>query len=32
MFPGLAITLNVMAANLVGDGLNAALDPRRSQE
>ena len=25
-------TLNVMAANLVGDGLNAALDPRRSQE
>jgi peptide/nickel transport system permease protein len=30
VFPGLAITLTVMAANLVGDGLNAALDPRRS--
>lgn len=29
VFPGLAITLTVMAANLVGDGLNAALDPRR---
>ncbi len=29
LFPGLAITLTVMAANLVGDGLNAALDPRR---
>src|SRR3954454_20626904 len=31
VFPGLAITLTVMAANLVGDGVNAALDPRRSQ-
>lgn len=31
VFPGLAITLTVMAANLVGDGLNAALDPRRGQ-
>ena len=30
VFPGLAITLTVMAANLVGDGLNAALDPRRT--
>jgi peptide/nickel transport system permease protein len=30
VFPGLAITLTVMAANMVGDGLNAALDPRRS--
>ena len=30
VFPGLAITLTVMAANLVGDGLNAALDPRRA--
>ena len=30
IFPGLAITLTVMAANLVGDGLNAALDPRRA--
>jgi peptide/nickel transport system permease protein len=30
IFPGLAITLTVMAANLVGDGLNAALDPRRT--
>jgi len=29
VFPGLAITLTVMAANMVGDGLNAALDPRR---
>jgi peptide/nickel transport system permease protein len=30
VFPGLAITLTVMAANMVGDGLNAALDPRRA--
>lgn len=30
VFPGLAITLTVMAANLIGDGLTAALDPRRS--
>ena len=30
VFPGLAITLTAMAANLVGDGLNAALDPRRT--
>jgi len=29
VFPGLAITLAVIAANMVGDGLNAALDPRR---
>lgn len=29
VFPGLAITLTVVAANLVGDGLNAARDPRR---
>ena len=29
VFPGLAITLTVTAANLVGDGRNAALDPRR---
>ena len=27
-FPGLAITLAVVGANLVGDGLSAALDPR----
>ncbi len=27
-FPGLAITVTVMAANLVGDGLRDALDPR----
>jgi peptide/nickel transport system permease protein len=27
-FPGAAITLTVMAANLVGDGLRDALDPR----
>ena len=31
VFPGLAITLTVMAANMVGDGLNEALDPRREQ-
>jgi peptide/nickel transport system permease protein len=31
VFPGLAITMTVMAANMVGDGLNAALDPRRGQ-
>jgi len=30
VFPGLAITVTVTAANLVGDGLNAALDPRRA--
>lgn len=30
VFPGLAITVTVMAANMVGDGLNAALDPRRN--
>jgi len=30
VFPGLAITVTVMAANLVGDGLTAALDPRRT--
>ncbi|MBI3734795.1 MAG: ABC transporter permease [Chloroflexi bacterium] len=28
MFPGLAIMLTVLAANLVGDGLRTALDPR----
>jgi peptide/nickel transport system permease protein len=28
VFPGLAITLAVVGANLVGDGLSAALDPR----
>jgi ABC-type dipeptide/oligopeptide/nickel transport system permease subunit len=28
VFPGLAITVTVMAANLVGDGLRDALDPR----
>ncbi len=27
-FPGIAITVTVMAANLVGDGLRDALDPR----
>jgi peptide/nickel transport system permease protein len=27
-FPGLAITITVMAANLVGDGMRDALDPR----
>jgi peptide/nickel transport system permease protein len=29
VFPGLAITLTVVAANLCGDGLNAALNPRQ---
>jgi peptide/nickel transport system permease protein len=28
VFPGLAITLAVVTANLMADGLNAALDPR----
>ena len=28
VFPGLAITLTVVAANLVGDSLSVALDPR----
>ena len=28
IFPGLAITITVLAANLVGDGLRDALDPR----
>jgi peptide/nickel transport system permease protein len=28
-FPGLAIVLTVLALNLLGDGLNDALDPRR---
>jgi peptide/nickel transport system permease protein/oligopeptide transport system permease protein len=27
-FPGIAITLTVMAFNLFGDGLRDALDPR----
>ena len=27
-FPGLAITLTVMAFNLLGDGLRDVLDPR----
>ena len=31
VFPGLAITLTVMAANMLGDGLNAVLDPRRGR-
>jgi peptide/nickel transport system permease protein len=28
VFPGLAITLTVMATNLLGDGLRDFLDPR----
>ena len=28
MYPGLAITIVVLACNLVGDGLRDALDPR----
>ncbi|MBO8138183.1 MAG: ABC transporter permease [Desulfotomaculum sp.] len=31
MFPGIAITLTVMAFNLLGDGLRDALDPRLKQ-
>ena len=31
VFPGLAIALTIMAANLVGDGLRDILDPRTSQ-
>ena len=27
-FPGLAITMSVLAFNLIGDGLRDALDPR----
>jgi peptide/nickel transport system permease protein len=31
-FPGLAITVTVIAINLIGDGLRESLDPRlRSQ-
>jgi peptide/nickel transport system permease protein len=29
LFPGLALLLTVLAFNLVGDGLQDALDPRR---
>ena len=29
IFPGLAITLVVLAYNFLGDGLRDALDPRR---
>ena len=32
VFPGLAIVLTVLAINLVGDGLNDALNPRRSRK
>jgi peptide/nickel transport system permease protein/oligopeptide transport system permease protein len=28
VFPGIAITMTVLAFNLVGDGLRDALDPR----
>ena len=27
-FPGIAITLSVLAFNLIGDGMRDALDPR----
>src|SRR5262249_34344587 len=30
MFPGLAIAINVLGVNLLGDGLRDALDPRMS--
>jgi peptide/nickel transport system permease protein len=29
LFPGIALLLTVLAFNLVGDGLQDALDPRR---
>jgi peptide/nickel transport system permease protein len=29
LFPGLALLITVLAFNLVGDGLQDALDPRR---
>ena len=32
VFPGLAILLSVLALNLIGEGLNDALNPRRSRE
>jgi peptide/nickel transport system permease protein/oligopeptide transport system permease protein len=28
IFPGIAITMTVLAFNLIGDGLRDALDPR----
>ena len=28
LFPGIAITLSVLAFNLIGDGIRDALDPR----
>ncbi len=28
LFPGIAITMSVLAFNLLGDGLRDALDPR----
>jgi len=31
LFPGLAITLSVLALNLLGDGLRDALDPREAE-
>jgi peptide/nickel transport system permease protein len=31
-FPGLAIVLTVLALNLLGDGLNDALNPRLSRK
>ena len=30
-FPGLVLTINVLAMNLVGDGLRDALDPKLSR-
>jgi ABC-type dipeptide/oligopeptide/nickel transport system permease subunit len=30
LFPGLAIVLTVVAVNVAGDGVRAALDPRPS--
>lgn len=32
LFPGLAISISVLALQLVGDGLRDALDPRLAKE
>jgi peptide/nickel transport system permease protein len=32
VFPGLAIVLTVLALNLLGDGLNDALNPRLARK
>ena len=32
LFPAIALSLTVLAVNLVGDGLRDALDPRMAKE